>query len=99
MSENTKQDGGPAFPTVVTNTSSAAIVGLEGEFVPSGSRAEYSGMTLRDYFAAKALGGLIGGRSWGEQMTPDELTTTWANAAYGVADKMLAARNQTNTKE
>ena len=89
MAENTKPDGGPAFPII------------RDDAKPVGSTAgdPKHGMTLRDYFAAKALGGLIGGRSWGEQMTPDELTTTWANAAYGVADKMLAARNQTNTKD
>lgn len=86
MSNQTK-DGGPAFPVPLN----------QGEAYKEHGPAD--GMTLRDYFAAKALGGLIGGRSWGEQMTPDELTTTWANAAYVVADKMLAARNQTNTKD
>jgi hypothetical protein len=46
------------------------------------------GMTLRDYFAAKAMQGLLAG------ITP---TTVWshdevAETAYNVADAMLKAR-------
>ena len=46
------------------------------------------GMTLRDYFAAKAMQGLLAG------LTP---TTVWsqdevAETAYNVADAMLRAR-------
>jgi hypothetical protein len=49
------------------------------------------GMTLRDYFAAKAMQGLLAG------ITP---TTVWshdevAETAYNVADAMLRAREAT----
>jgi hypothetical protein len=69
--------GGPAFP-VVYDHSKADV------------RQVYGGMTLRDYFAAKAMQGLMG-RVWGEQ-NDDELIRTWANSAYLMADAMLKAR-------
>lgn len=48
----------------------------------------WHGMTLRDYFAAKALQGLV---SFGSaQMRADEA----ADFAYRMADAMLAAREQ-----
>jgi hypothetical protein len=49
------------------------------------------GMTLRDYFAAKAMQGLMG-RAWGD-MDADKLFRTWANSAYKMADAMLKARH------
>ena len=53
---------------------------------PQLSRSAPSGMTLRDYFAAKAMQGWLCTDD-GPQ-TPNEL----AKAAYEVADAMLAAR-------
>jgi len=50
------------------------------------------GMTLRDYFAAKAMQGLMG-RAWGV-MDANELFRTWAKSAYAIADAMLEAREQ-----
>ena len=51
-----------------------------------------SGMTLRDYFAAKAIQGLMG-RDWSDfKISDDELIALWARSAYGVADAMLKAR-------
>jgi hypothetical protein len=52
------------------------------------------GMTLRDYFAAKAMQGLMG-RSWADLATgkfPENLHAVWATAAYQMADAMLKAR-------
>ena len=51
----------------------------------------YNGMTLRDYFAAKAMQGILAGT-----LTP---TTVWSHdevseTAYNVADAMLKAREQ-----
>lgn len=52
------------------------------------------GMTLRDYFAAKAVQGLMG-RDWSDfKVSDDELIAMWARSAYGVADAMLKARKQ-----
>lgn len=47
----------------------------------------YSGMTLRDYFAAKAMQGLIISELVGMEMDI-------AGAAYAVADAMLRAREE-----
>ena len=65
--------GGPAFPVHPS--------------LPAGAYGE--GMTLRDYFAAKAMQGLLSAT-----LTPD---TIWsqddaAETAYNVADAMLKAR-------
>ena len=63
-------DGGPAFPTL---------------FIEPGYGSGYAGMTLRDYFAAAALQGILangGGASWDDDATH----------AYLCADAMLKAR-------
>lgn len=68
-------DGGPAFPT-------------ESEGQTGNSTWRFEGMTLRDYFAAAALQGLIatipgpGCAEW----------TYYSEAAYKIADAMLAER-------
>ena len=67
-------DGGPAFPCVERATS-------DGEFVGSG-------MTLRDYFAAAALTGVLG-RPESERSS---IYAEAAEVAYRYADAMLAAR-------
>ena len=75
----TKDTSGPAFPVTID-------IGSGVEF--------YKGMTLRDYFAAKAIQGLMG-RDWSDfKISDDELIALWARSAYGVADAMLAARQQ-----
>ena len=51
------------------------------------------GMTLRDYFAAHALPGLLI-RSWEDASgkVPVNVHALWANAAYLLADEMLKRR-------
>ncbi|MFG0460917.1 hypothetical protein ACF8GG_16440 [Pseudomonas sp. yb_1] len=50
----------------------------------------FNGMTLRDYFAAKAMHGTLAAMDSGERnYTPPE---TIAKNAYALADAMLAAR-------
>ena len=75
MSE-AKQDGGPAFPT-------DALHELRHD--------HYEGMSLRDYFAAKAMAALlrseIGKEGWAT-------THGVAKDAYKVADAMLAVRSE-----
>lgn len=60
----------------------------------------FNGMTLRDYFAAKAMAGMLSDRSNVERfdemgrkelISPDALMAT---ASYAMADAMLAARNE-----
>jgi hypothetical protein len=48
-----------------------------------------AGMTLRDYFAAKAMQALLAYPGWLEG-PPSEL----ANAAYGLADEMMTERHE-----
>jgi hypothetical protein len=70
--------GGPAFPVTSDNY----------------ANPNSEGMTLRDYFAAKAMQGLMG-RSWADASTgkfPENLHAVWATAAYQMADAMLKAR-------
>ena len=48
-----------------------------------------TGMTLRDYFAAKAMQALLTGKSSGDSYWDFE-----ANASYDIADAMLTAREE-----
>ena len=71
----TKDTGGPAFPL---HNHGAQTLGLH-----------VAGMALRDYFAAKAMQGILTAT-----LTPN---TVWshdeaAETAYNVADAMLKAR-------
>ena len=59
--------------------------------VDDGETVKYMlGMTLRDYFAAKAMQGLMS-RVWGD-MPAEELFNIWATSSYALADEMLKAR-------
>lgn len=49
------------------------------------------GMSLRDYFAASVMSGLLL-RDWSHIQNDIEKITVWANAAYAVADSMMKAR-------
>ena len=83
-----KNNGGPAFPYT------------EGE----GNRAvEHQGMTLRDYFAAKALNGILAsmaGDSIGKAIIEGATNCKIkplrfvVDMAYQYADETLAARNE-----
>ena len=66
--------GGPAFPQFVISNFGAHVEG---------------GMTLRDYFAAKAMQGFVSDPDWRVDMMPNET----ARAAYTQADAMLKARD------
>ena len=70
-------DGGPAFP-----------IPLQPEQVWQGM-APFDGMTLRDYFAAKAMQSYLVDKDR-DSFTYDQ----WAQAAYFMADAMLKARGQ-----
>jgi hypothetical protein len=76
-----EKDGGPAF----TGTASKRKpYSNEFELHP------VSGMSLRDYFAAKAMQSLIPNIKWGKEGFFDELTI----GAYNVADAMLESRKK-----
>lgn len=84
MSDTEKEidNGGPAFPSGIAN----------GKKYP-----DQYGMTLRDYFAAKAMQGLMSGR-WGDgcasNLNNHEFSTAHSIAqfAYAIADAMLKAK-------
>ena len=65
--------GGTAFPLVYDDET-------------KGTREIHSGMTLRDWFAGKAMQGLCAGNSTNPQQI--------AQAAYIVADAMLKERSK-----
>ncbi len=83
-----KETGGPAFPVTPTDR--------------SGQIADTEiGMTLRDYFAAKAVVALIAEPMWNERQVAMVLeigrkscagAELYASAAYALADAMLEAR-------
>jgi hypothetical protein len=80
------KDGGPAFPCQATiNRDSGELIphqfGNDDFVVPS--------MSLRDYFAAKALQGAIHHRGFA---TIDDNRNMDAKDAYAYADAMLRAR-------
>jgi hypothetical protein len=81
-----RDDGGPAFPAEELHDSMARPGG--GFLHVHGSQ----GMTLRDYFAAKAMQGELAAQSaetgeWMESALP-----ALATRSYAIADAMLKAR-------
>jgi hypothetical protein len=56
------------------------------------------GMDLRDYFAAKALNGMLSTENWfgsfSKFKSVDDMTSRYAEEAYLFADAMLKARGQ-----
>ena len=73
-----KDTGGPAFPQFAWN-------------VFEEKTTAYGGMTLRDYFAAKAMQGLLSNPSMIDRVDTECLI--WiAQRSHEVADAMLEAR-------
>ena len=68
-----KNTGGPAFPTEVVNTNDGYI---------------HQGMTLRDYFAAKAMQAMLSDPDWRQDMS----FAVTAATAYKQAAEMIAAK-------
>ncbi len=80
-------DGGPAFPTAATATTHGFYQDGQPCMTHYGSR---SGITVRDYFAAAALQGIISDASVPASSKKDgELVS---RSAYEYADAMLKAR-------
>jgi hypothetical protein len=75
--QTTPDDGGPAFP-------------CEWDYINS-NRAVANGMTLRDYFAARAMQGELASQTGEAEWHQGELPQL-AAWSYKVADAMLKAR-------
>jgi hypothetical protein len=78
---NEIKTSGPAFPTTVRNHHDPETGGQWSEHIDQG-------MTLRDYFAAKAMQGYLSDSEWLAEVSPRGT----AEAAYRVADAMIKAR-------
>lgn len=74
------QDGGPAFPT--------------DEYFDEKKLGQIWGMTLRDYFAAKALMGMTASTPILDRTSDKINHAGWATAAYRFADAMLKEREK-----
>lgn len=84
MSE--RYNGGPAFPVDTRGSGESEDSGTYGHQTGP-TTWQFSGMNLRDYFAAKALAN--------PYTTHDSAPDKVAEWAYQVADAMLAARQAT----
>lgn len=71
-----KNDGGPAFPQSETANGNT----IHDEHAQGG-------MSLRDYFAAKAMAAVL-------ERIPAMPNARIADQAYGIADAMIAARSK-----
>jgi hypothetical protein len=85
---DTKNTGGPEFP----------FQGVEWTESPYGngkvlSDVTYQGMTMRDYFAAKVIGGIFANLKTGNP-SDTSIQYSAAREAYEIADAMLKAREQ-----
>ena len=96
---STINDGGPAFPMQEPQAIHAyAVAAIDGITDPDErdraylkARAEaVGGASLRDYFAAKAMQGLLAAQVHGFNDQPAK--GPFASMAYEMADAMLAAR-------
>jgi len=87
-------DGGPAFPKTVSRNHSQEETPLVDSCTYITSEG---GMSLRDYFAAKALQGMLAGCPDEPRIRSSMNGQLWAQAAYAMADAMLAARNSQPT--
>jgi hypothetical protein len=77
--EHEKNDGGPAFPVTVSDGG------------PSGFQSrDFTGITVRDYFAAKVLQGMLSSDSTIDRTKVKK--SAWAKVAYEFADAMCAER-------
>lgn len=103
---STKETGGPAFPCSENGTSHTIAMAAMLQLPETASTDEkdkvyiqtkanaMQGMSLRDYFAAKALQGTLAS----PQIKGNSDLDSWRHAdfaqfAYSLADAMLAARS------
>lgn len=86
---NAINDGGPAFPVVVSNTGDPEY---PGQHQVGNHEWQMYGLTLRDYFAAKAMQGML------TDLPKTCYGTDWkanvAYEAYALANSMMRARKE-----
>lgn len=74
-----KKTGGPAFPGQIDNGTA--------------SIQSFPGMTLRDYFAAKAMQGMLSDINL-QELPKEVAQRAYAQRAYQMADAMLIQRDR-----
>ena len=84
-------DGGAAFPLPLLVMGQGSNDGLAEAIASALGAKGARGMTLRDYFAGQALAGLVANT---ESRLQDDVEAAWE-----VADAMLAARERDDTPE
>jgi len=89
----TTNTGGPAFPS----KQKALLIEKEHAHIAKEIEIDQNGMSLRDYFAAKAMQTIISYRrtqfgTGSDEMDWDEYFPIIAQEAYALADAMLEAR-------
>ena len=86
------KDGGPAFPQDYKHTEVVTRMQQLGEISTEQlleCTKQLRGISVRDYFAAKAMQGMVSAEFAG-----NVTTDYWAEEAYKVADAMLKARQE-----
>ena len=84
----TKHDGGPAFPTT--------YLWHDEEQARTAATGTQRGMTLRDWFAGRALEGRMASGNWSAS---EEYIANEVEVAYRIADAMLAEREKHQQEE
>ena len=82
-----KDDGGSAFPIPSMRQSGEVSSDNHLDFEERGQ----SGMSLRDYFAAKAMNGFFTGIGYG--VSPETIKA-FVKLSYSIADTMIEERNK-----
>lgn len=83
----------PAFPFEYHNQTSAHQRSFVNEnMVAPGASEQYAGMSMRDYFAAKAIAALDPPFDYVGDNETQRSYREWARKAYQMADALLAAR-------
>lgn len=82
-----KDTGGPAFPSL-----NAECTGLDSDGFERWDTEPSGGMTLRDYFAAKAMQAIIQANGAGISVIGTNGAIGTSADSYVVADAMLAER-------
>ena len=84
-----KDTGGPVYPSIASNNTENDMIGFEGEVIKPRHQVQYGGMTIRDYFAAAAMQGVLSNSS---TKFNEGWMTGLAKGSYEIADAMLEAR-------
>ena len=79
-----KENGGPAFPVIET------VYGARGSEIS----IAHPGMSLRDYFAAKAMAACISNMNANLGVSYEANNKNLAMASYAIADAMLSERSR-----